>query len=223
MRMPGLDAVSAAFAALARLRGARALHPRGIVLEGTLRLTGARCGVPILDDGGTLPVLARLSKGGGLPGRLPDVLGLAVRVPDAAGPGRPLDLLLSTAGAQGPARLLPLPALRWQATYSSLMRYDVAGRARLFVARPQAPTAPLAPSLARLEAATAAHPLVFTLSLAGLRGPLLPLGSLELRGPARGDSRSLRFLHTNTVPGLRPRGLLAQVRRAAYAGSQRGA
>ncbi|MDP9398560.1 MAG: hypothetical protein M3P96_12410, partial [Actinomycetota bacterium] len=103
--MRGLDAVSAAFAALARLRGARALHPRGIVLEGTLRLAGARCGVPILDAAGTLPVLARLSKGGGLPGRLPDVLGLAVRVPDAAGPGRPLDLLLSTAGARGPARL----------------------------------------------------------------------------------------------------------------------
>src|SRR5690606_5440356 len=78
----------------ARLRRGRALHPRGRRLAGTLEVTGAgERGVPVLDERVPYEVLARRWTGGSLPGRLPDVLGLATRRP-----GR-LDIVLSTCGA----------------------------------------------------------------------------------------------------------------------------
>jgi hypothetical protein len=43
-------------------------------------------------------VLVRFSRGAGLPDALPDVLGIAIRIPDADGAGHPQDLMLSTGG-----------------------------------------------------------------------------------------------------------------------------
>ncbi|SFW85966.1 hypothetical protein [Amycolatopsis australiensis] len=72
--MTGL--VAAGFRGLAALRHARAFHPAGLVLRGELS--------PLDDDlpwpPGPVPVVARLSKGAGTPGRLPDALGLAIRL-----------------------------------------------------------------------------------------------------------------------------------------------
>jgi hypothetical protein len=70
-----METVKAGFRGLAALRRARAFHPVGLVLRGELR--------PVADDlpwpSGPVAVVARLSKGAGTPGRLPDALGLAVR------------------------------------------------------------------------------------------------------------------------------------------------
>lgn len=74
----------------------------------------------------------RLSRAAGLPRRLPDGLGLAVRVKQADGPDRPLDLLLTSRGRSRVTRHLPLPrADALSGPYSSLLRYGVGGRHRV--------------------------------------------------------------------------------------------
>lgn len=77
---------------------AKPLHPRGEVLQGRLFRTGAdpATGVPWLDDAGEDDVLVRRSRAIGLPGSVPDIHGLAVRVPlPNGGYG---DLLLASTG-----------------------------------------------------------------------------------------------------------------------------
>lgn len=90
--------LAAATSALAAVRRARKpLHPRGEVQAGRLVRTGSaeRTGVPWLDDPGEDEVLVRRSRAIGLPRALPDILGLAVRVPATDGVG---DVLFATTG-----------------------------------------------------------------------------------------------------------------------------
>src|SRR3954451_10255298 len=63
------------------------LHPVGAVSRGTLHRYGLTpsVGVKWLDEPGQDKVLVRFSRALGLPGPLPDVLGLAVRIPQPAG------------------------------------------------------------------------------------------------------------------------------------------
>ncbi|MEU4800291.1 phosphodiesterase [Streptomyces sp. NPDC023327] len=93
-----LDRVARGAAArLARRRAAPALHPHGVRCHGTLEVPGGVLAagggweVPWLDRPGTYPVSVRWSRALGLPGRLPDGFGLAVRVPDPEGLGRGRD------------------------------------------------------------------------------------------------------------------------------------
>lgn len=62
---------------------AKPLHPRGEVLRGRLYRRGARptTGVAWLDEAGQDDVLVRRSRAIGLPGSVPDIHGLAIRVP----------------------------------------------------------------------------------------------------------------------------------------------
>jgi hypothetical protein len=73
------------------------LHPRGIVLRGRLYRHGAtvRSGVPWLDEAGEDDVEVRLSRAVGLPAAVPDIHGLALRVPTADGFG---DILFASTG-----------------------------------------------------------------------------------------------------------------------------
>jgi hypothetical protein len=80
------------------------LHPRGTVVRGTLRRSGApggpgsddATGAAWLDEAGEDHVLVRQSRAVGLPRPAPDIFGLAVRVP-AAGGGHG-DLLFASTG-----------------------------------------------------------------------------------------------------------------------------
>ena len=101
------------------------LHPQGTVLHGVLRRHGGdeQSGVPWLDERGEDEVLVRLSRAVGLPQPLPDIFGLALRVPGAQD-GRPSDLLLATTGSRVPTRFL----LTWhreghQRVFTSLLPY----------------------------------------------------------------------------------------------------
>lgn len=80
---------------------AKPLHPRGAVQRGTLQRAGGdkRSGVAWLDEPGVDEVLVRRSRSVGLPAPLPDVFGLALRVP--TGGGGHGDLLLASTG-RGP-------------------------------------------------------------------------------------------------------------------------
>src|SRR5687768_7464919 len=83
---------------VARLRRAPALHPRGTVQECTLSVDGSvRVGARLLDEPATHRGVVRLSRSAGFPPPLPDVGGLAVRLPGLGAGGGPLDLLMSTA------------------------------------------------------------------------------------------------------------------------------
>ncbi|AEE45358.1 hypothetical protein [Cellulomonas fimi] len=80
--------------AAARVTGRRPLHPRGVVLRGTVQV-GLDPGAPGAVEPCTAPAVVRVSRAAGLPRPWPDVHGLAVRWERA---GRPQALLLSSAG-----------------------------------------------------------------------------------------------------------------------------
>ncbi|USQ85206.1 hypothetical protein NFX46_16285 [Streptomyces phaeoluteigriseus] len=82
----------------------------------------------------------RLSGAVGLPRRLPDGLGPAVRMEQAAGPGRSLDLLLTSSGGGRGRIARRLPRLRADAPggpYASLLSYRVGGRPCVLAAFPR--------------------------------------------------------------------------------------
>src|SRR5689334_3293962 len=98
------------------------MHPRGAVFDAVLERTGSAppWGVPWLDDPGRDDVVVRLSRGAGLPAPLPDLLGLAIRLP---GDGDPVDLLLTSTGRGALTRLVPVPRRDSATAYSSIMGY----------------------------------------------------------------------------------------------------
>ncbi len=206
-----------ALGALARLRRGKPMHPRGAVFSAVLERHGSGdggWGVPWLDEAATDVAVVRLSRGAGLPAPLPDLLGMAIRLPSAGDP--PVDLLLTTTG-RGPLRRL-VPALRRDtaAVYSSIMGYrSDAGTLRI-AALPEdddvaSEPAPLADEVAR-------EGLSFTLAVARGRGPWVPFARLVLGAPAEPLDPDARFdavLHP--PPGLVPDGPMARFRAPAYA------
>lgn len=222
---PPVRAVTeAVFTVLARVRGARPFHPKGMSFTATLT---PRPGQP-LHVLGTDPrgVLMRFSNAAGLPPWLPDVFGIAIRVPDGAAPGRPQDLLLSSSGGSPIVRHVLRPALGFDTVgiYSSLLLYRHRGTRELVGASYDGPRWRRPLRLGDLEAAAAAEALVFTLSLATPTGRWRPIADLRAHERLSPDeSRRLRFHPWNTSAELRPIGALNHLRAGAYEASQRTA
>jgi hypothetical protein len=209
--MAGL--VATGFRGLAALRRAPAFHPVGVVLGGELR--------PVADDlpwpAGPVPVIARLSKGAGTPGRLPDALGLAVRIPGAGRDGGPWDITLTTAGSGHVGRMLPRPAAAWtRGAYSSLVPYRRADRLIWLGAWAEAPRIE-----ASLAAVRAAIPLRFVFRTGREDGRWCDSAVVTLTEIGR-DAPSFDPMLN------RPEGLvfapewLVRLRERAYAGSRTG-
>ena len=189
-----------------RTSTARALHPRGELRRAVLARHGCEwpTGVPWLDGAGTEEVLLRFSRSVGLPERLPDVLGLAVRVSLEEG-GRG-DLLLATTGAGRWGRFLLRLARRRGAFYSSLFPY------RSFAGPLLLAACPLDDDGCHFE---------FVCARPG--GRWSSFGRLSVR-PAieRGHDTSTAFDPVlNVVPGLDSYAWAAHLRRFAYAASRR--
>src|SRR5207248_10922928 len=93
-------AVDVVVHAASSVRGERIIHAKGTAFAGELTLlrSASALDVPLVRGPRTRPVLVRFSRGAGLPDVLPDVPGIAIRIPDADGAGHPQDLLLSTGG-----------------------------------------------------------------------------------------------------------------------------
>lgn len=110
------DAVTLPVQVGASLRHRRFFHPTGVLAQGTIERTAP--------DGDGLPIrsceiVGRVSKGIGLPGSLPDIVGLAWRMPPQLS-GTPWDILLASTFAG--QRILLCPATSWRnVTLSSLM------------------------------------------------------------------------------------------------------
>lgn len=113
---------AAAFAALKAFRPNRPIHPQGVLLAGTLEITGGPAsGIARLDSPGTVPVRARLSRSFGFPPDWPDVVGLAVRLETDDGAA---DLLLASTGWRVPGRFaLTMHLTAGAARLTSLMPY----------------------------------------------------------------------------------------------------
>lgn len=207
----------------ARWRRARAVHAAGLSMVGELVAEGESA-VPALTAalfGGAdrVPVRARLSKGLGTPGARADVLGLAVRVPDRAGPDQPLDLLFSSTGRAPGLWWLPLPSGDWLGSpYSTVLPYRAAGTLLWLAALP-APGRRVPASMADLRAAA---PLEFVIVTARPTGSRRPVARLTLSGPDEVDVPWFDpMLHCH--PLMRPvPAWLAAVREHAYERSRAG-
>ena len=132
-------AVDVVVHAASAVRGERIIHAKGTAFAGELTLLPAAdaLGVPLGRGSRTRPVLVRFSRGAGLPDALPDVLGIAVRIPNADGAGHPQDLMLSTGGGSPLLRRMLVPRRDYRgSTYTSLISYEVGGRDLLVAALP---------------------------------------------------------------------------------------
>ncbi|MFI8828828.1 phosphodiesterase [Streptomyces sp. NPDC053431] len=210
-------------------RGAPALHPHGVSCDALLRIrpeAGRPWGVPWLDGGADHPVRMRWSRALGLPGSLPDGLGIALRVRDAGGPDRPLDLLFTSSGRGRRTRHLPL--LRRDALggpYSSLLSYRVGERTVLLTLWPEPARTRLPGRPEALRRALAAGPIAFTLCAAepGRVTPR-PLGTLTTgppQAPAPQD-REAYDPYRHRLPDLHPTARLSRLREVAYTASRAG-
>jgi hypothetical protein len=221
---PVRRAVEVVFTGLAKLQRGRAFHPRGMAFEASIRPT--ELGVRVLPINEPGRALVRLSKGAGLPSRIPDVFGLGLRLPDAHGPDRHQDVLLSTAIGDPPVlRHLLLPTMGAdRRRYSSLLPYRHRGRLVLLGARYAGPrrSAPL--RIADLDDAARAGALAFDLAVARLYGPWRAIArvTLERRLPAA-EAERLRFHPWNTSPQLPLVGPMSRLRVPAYEASHRAA
>jgi hypothetical protein len=228
-RIPDVTATAATalarlFRVMSRLRGRRSLHPLGVGYEGRLEITGDRRwpGVPLLERSAAHPALVRCSRAAGLPEPLPDVLGIAVKLPGAYGDGGDQDLLFSSAPDQRVLRGVLLPARSFlRGAFSTLLPYRVGGRRVVLWLRPD-PKRPggRGRAFAQLERAVAGTAVYELWVGGGLRRPRA-VGRLVLTRPLDGADE-LRFHPWTTGPGLRPSGWLNRLRRPSYAASQAG-
>ena len=164
---------------------------------------GAPSGVAWLDDPGDERVQVRLSRSVGLPTRLPDILGLAIRVQVAG--ERVGDLLLATTGTGSIGRFLLRPARApYGAAYTTLMPYRTVSGPLLLAAFP-----------------VTASPPVFQLAWARGTGPWNAFATLEVSGEPSGDEGLPFDPVCNTVPGLWTYDWTARLREPSYAASQR--
>ncbi len=205
---------------LARRRPGKPMHPRGAVLGAVVVRTGAvpDWGVPWLTGPAREAAVVRLSRGAGLPAPLPDLLGLAVRLPDG---DRPVDLLLSTTGRGRWTRFVPVPRVDAAAAYSSIMGYRSAAGTLRLAAVPETPARiPSDPGPLAADAPGTA----FTLLVArGATGEWVPFGRLELGAPAGEVDPDVRFdAVRNPPPGLVADGPMARFRAPAYAAAREG-
>ena len=205
-------AVAVPLAALARVRSAKPMHPRGVLFSASLERHGLGTGVAWLDATGTDDVLVRFSRGAGLPPRCPDLLGLALRVPGA----RPVDLLLSSTGSGRWTRRVPVLRRDAGTTYGSIMAYGSSAGPVWLAAEPQTGGLPSDRGLASAGPGT-----VVVLSAAVGRGPWTPFGTVTLGAatdPLDPPVHLDAVLHA--PPGLTAGGPLARFRRPAYTASR---
>jgi hypothetical protein len=223
---PVADATAALFRALSAARGKRSFHPHGLVFESTFSPypRAAPTGVEII-DGDPRRALVRCSRALGLPEPAPDVLGFAIRLPDAYGTGRHQDLLCVTSWDAPVAHHALVPAAGFfNRPYSSLLAYRLPGGVRLFGVLPRGHGPPVGPRLEQIAAAARDGTASFELAVAPLSGRFEPVGAITLGEqlpPEQGEL--LRFNPWNCGGGMRPTGPLMGLRDAAYSGSQRGA
>jgi hypothetical protein len=230
MPAPLVDVVaaplSAGFERLAARRGGEAVHRRGLVVGGRLRMRpgAGPTGAVLLDRDAAYAVQARLSWGIGPLGRLPDLAGLGLRILAADGGGGRQDLLVDSALAPPRDRV---PAFRrdlagWYGTPLRLRVGGPAGAPVNVAARVVAEGIPSPLTLDGARAAAAAGRL-HVLLVVHDRGRELATGRIDLDEPADpANPPRPRFDLANTAGGLVYAGFLQGVRQRTYRSSREG-
>lgn len=224
-------ALAGTFELVSRARSAKSLHPHGVVHRCELEVHGGGpdrllAGVPFLREPGVHSGVVRFSRSLGLPELSPDILGMAIRLEDAHGPGRPQDLLLVTSGDGAVIHHLFVPGRGYfDLPYSSVLAYRGAGDAFLVGAR-IAPGAPRpeghGSEFADLDAAANTGRLRYEIGVAPVNGRLTPVATLAVGERLPDDLNALRFNPWNTGGGLHPSGPINAIRDLAYRRSQEG-
>lgn len=204
LAVAGGAATGLLFWSLSNLRRARIFHPVGAVHTAELVVSGDDAsGSAFLTEKGRYPALVRESRGIGLPDPFPDILGLAIKVPDRYGTGADQDLLLASAGGGVVGRrLLRLRRNSRRSWFSSIVCYE-AGTAPVLIG-------------ARSESKA---DRLFGVYVAGPTEPWRQFATLRLATPT--DIR-VTFDPWHSGPDFVPTGLLNELRGPAYKGSRSG-
>ena len=215
------------FRPVSALRRAKAVHPYGLVFEATLAIDGAADAppAPLLSVPAEHRAIVRFSRSAGFPRPLPDVVGAAIRLPDAYGSGRHQDFLLTTSVDRPIMHHFLVPARdAQQLSYSSLAPYRIGDELLLVGLEPRAdaPRPDGADLEARLVRAAATGALTFDFSIAPMLGRFRRIGELRIGRKLPDDLNGVRFNVWNTGDGLRPATVVNAVRRKAYVESQKG-
>ena len=218
-------AAGALFGAVARVRGDRPLHPAGVAFAGELVVEEAT--LPAADlfaRAGRHRAVARFSRGFGLPEAVPDILSVAIRVPDAYGPGRDQDFMLTATGERPLLRRVFAAGRSHLArTYSSVFPFTVGDETVLLGAQPRTPTRGEGGGLGELRASARAGELALDLRVATPGGSWRTVGRVELHEPlAAAEEDGLAFNSSNAGGGIAPAGFVNAVRDAAYDAAARG-
>lgn len=205
----------------ATLRHARLFHPVGVLASGTIkRVAPPGEGLPME----TGDVVGRVSKGIGLPGALPDIAGLAWRMPPQHDGATPWDVLLASTIRGGIGRVLLSPVATWSgATFSSLMPLRLEVGVWWLRARLVTPIDVRGLALDTIRRRIRSTGIDFEIEQAAGTGDFLPLARLTLRNIAP-DGDDVAFdptLHSDPAVRLLP-GWLTDFRRAAYRRSREG-
>jgi len=205
----------------AALRRGRLFHPAGVLAEGTLeRVAPPDEGLPMR----SCDVIGRVSKAVGLPGALPDIAGLAWRIPppqDLSSCG-PWDVLLASTFAG--SRIVLSPITSWSGTtFSSVMPLRFKGKTWWVRARLVSNFKGRGLSLDSVGTEIDSDIIVFDIEQAAGFGGFSPLAQLTLRhtDPSCDDIGFDPVLHSDCDVQLLP-GWLAEFRRAAYRRSREG-
>lgn len=196
-------ALSAATSGIAALRSAeKPLHPEGQTWAGRLVRHGSdeHTGVPWLDQPGEDEVLVRTSRAIGLPGRLPDFAGLAIRLPK--GQTRYGDVLLASTGWNVVARHVLVPARRHDQPLTTLLPY-------------RSPVGPIVIGARPVDVRG------YELSWAPVGGAWRPLGELTLEVALPEETDPSFDPITHPLPGLAQYAWVEHLREYSYATARR--
>lgn len=198
----GGAALSGAARALAVVRRpAKPLHPHGDLVHGTVHRSGSSepTGVRWLDEPGSDEVVVRLSRAIGLAAPLPDIYGIALRIPVERGHA---DLLLATTGLGRVTRFVLTPTR------------SPDGRPLTTLLPYRSPTGPL------LLAAQPLGDAIFDLLWARPGGAWASFGRLVLSDEEGPDPTVSFDPLLNTLPGLENYSWVRRLRQPAYASAR---
>jgi hypothetical protein len=218
-----LDIAATPFRWGAAIRDRRLFHPIGVLAHGAFeRVAPPEFGLPMQ----SAPAIGRVSKALGVPGGLPDIAGLAFRLPAGSSASAPWDLLLASAGAHLVTRLALRPVRTWSSAWlSSLMPFEYGGDIWWVRARIDA-TVGGGLDLSAVTDQVNRGGLGIDVEQAHGAKDFQPLGRLTLRQviPTDDPADDVSFdpvLHCAEGISLRP-GWLADFRRRAYHRSRQG-
>jgi hypothetical protein len=199
------------------IRQRRLFHPAGVLATGRFERTAAvDVGLPME----SCDVVGRISKAIGMPGTIPDLVGVAWRMPPQFRSGTPWDVLLaSTLG-----RLVLRPVTSWSGVEcSSLMPMRHKGEIWWVRSRLTTPIDEPGLSLDTIRNQIDSHGVDFDIEQASGTGDFEPLGRLTFRhlDPSSDDIAFDPTVHCDPAVQLAPN-WLTEFRRSAYRRSRQG-